>query len=67
MFLMNRTPGVCQGNKDRFYDWQADAELRAKCMASPTGIEALAILDRRPGTAWMPDEALVIDAKEDNR
>ncbi len=67
MFILNRTPGICHGNRDRFYDWQRDPELRADCMASPTGIEALAIIDRRPGTAWMPDEALVIDAKEDNR
>lgn len=67
MFLMNRTPGICHGTSNRFYDWQADPELRASCMASPTGREALAILDRKPGTAWMPDESLASTMQEGER
>ena len=67
MFLMNRTPGICHGTINRFYDWKADAELRADSMASPTGREALAILDRKPGTAWMPDESLASSMQEETR
>jgi hypothetical protein len=65
MFLINRTPAIAHGNRELFYNWKGNAELRAECMASPNGREALAILDRRPGTAWMPDESIC--GSEDNR